>query len=184
MNIDIQQLSDKTGLDKTNIKIGKWRILAVIVFGLGYFIFYSRGQDWLLYWLAWLFYAALWLPFQGRHTGESPNAWTYFFMVGDVLFFLLAAGIESDLLSNYSVMLILPLFQYLLRYGRKAALYYACAATAAVGYIICLFHYEAHPAKHYVVTTVMFLIAWNEGLLVQKNRELRNSFLIWPFLTH
>lgn len=170
------QIFGTSDLDRTNIKIGKWRILAVFLFGLGYFLFYSRGLEWILFWLTWFIYAALWFPLQGRHTGENPNAWTYFFIVGDVLFFLLATGIESDLLSNYSVMLILPLFQYLLRYGRKAALHYAWASTAAISYI-CLSHYEVHPVKHFVVAAVMFLIAWNEGLLVQENKELRKQLL-------
>lgn len=99
-------ISGEHGFDRINVKIGKWRILAVVLFGLGYFIFYSRGLEWVLYWVAWFIYASLWIPLQGRHTGEHPNLWTYFFMVGDVLFFIIATGIESDLLSNYSIVLI------------------------------------------------------------------------------
>lgn len=162
--------------DITNIKIGKWRILAVCLFGLGYYLFYSRNLEWILYWLGWFIYAALWLPLQGRHTGENPNVWTYFFLLGDVLFFLLAITIEHNLLNNYSVLLILPLFQYLLRYGRKVALHYVLASAVAIGYI-CLAHYQVHPANHFIVAVVMFLIAYNEGMLVQQNKELRKQLL-------
>lgn len=170
------QISGDNGWDRTNIKLGKWRIIAVLLFGMGYFIFYSRDPEWILYWLGWFIFAALWLPLQGRHTGENPNIWTYFFLVGDVLLFLLAANIEHDILNNYSVMLILPLFQYLLRYGRKVALHYVWVSIPAIGYI-CLAHYQTHPANHFVVAVVMFLIVFNEGLLVQENKELRKQLV-------
>ncbi|AEG16759.1 diguanylate cyclase [Desulfofundulus kuznetsovii DSM 6115] len=171
---NLLQLTGEKTFDPTNLKIGKWRIITVFLSGLGYFLFCSRQVEWVFFWIAWFIYAALWFPFQGRHAGENPNWWTYFFMVGDVLFFVLAANIEHDILNNYSAMLILPLFQYLLRYGRKAALCYVWVSVAAFGYI-CLFHYEAHPARHFVVVVVMLLISYNESMLIQENRELRKQ---------
>lgn len=170
------QLSGGNGWDKTNIKLGKWRMITVLILGLGYFLFYSRSQEYILYWLGWVIYAGLWLPLQGRHTGENPNVWTYFFVVGDILLFLLAVNIEHNILNNFSTLLILPLFQYLLRYGRKTALHYAWLSTVAIVYI-CLAHYQIHPANHFVVAAVMFLIAYNEGLLVQENKELRKQLV-------
>lgn len=163
-----------SGWDKINVKIGKWRILAVFLFGLGYFLFYHRELDWVIYWLIWLLYAALWLPLQGRHRGENPNAWTYFFLVGDVFFLLLSTYFEHDILNNYSTTLILPLFQYLIRYGRKVALQYVWVSVAAVVYI-CVAYYMVHPENHFVVAVVMFLIAYNEGMLIQENRDLRKQ---------
>lgn len=168
------QISDRSNWDKTNIILGKWRIVVAFLLGLSYFTFYSRGAEWIVYWMGWLIYAALWLPLQGRHTGEKPNLWTYFFIVGDVLLFILAANIEHNILNNYSAVLILPLFQYLLRYGRKAATHYFWVSLAAIGYI-CLIHYQIHPVNHFVVAAVMYLLTKNEGLLVQENMELRKQ---------
>ncbi|MFZ5648937.1 MAG: hypothetical protein ACOY30_15105, partial [Bacillota bacterium] len=135
MSENIIELSGENGWDNTNVKIGKWRIIAVFLFGMGYLLFYHRDIEWIMYWLIWLAYAALWLPLQGRHRGENPNAWTYFFVVGDVLFLLLSTYFEHDILNNYSTMLMLPLFQYLLRYGRRVALHYVWASVAAIIYI-------------------------------------------------
>lgn len=55
---------------------------------------------------------------QGRLVGEKSNSWTYLLMAGDVLFFIAAAILEHDILNNFSILLLLPLFQYLLRYGQ------------------------------------------------------------------
>ncbi|MFZ5648938.1 MAG: GGDEF domain-containing protein, partial [Bacillota bacterium] len=80
------------------------------------------------------------------------------------------------ILNNYSTMLMLPLFQYLLRYGRRVALHYVWASVAAIIYI-CVVYYKIHPENHFVVVAVMFLIAYNEGLLVQENMDLRKQLL-------
>lgn len=167
-------LFDEGNWDKTNLKIAKWRILYVFLFGFGYFLFYHRETEWVLYWMLWLIYAALWLPFQGKHKEEKPNIWTYFFLIGDVLFLLLSTYFEHDILNNYSVTLILPLFQYLIRYGRKVALRYVWVCVIAIIYI-CIAYYQVHPENHFIVAFVMFLIAYNEGMLIQENNDLRKQ---------
>lgn len=175
-NVNFFSKTGESGWDKTNVRIGKWRILTIFLLGLGYFLFYHREPEWVLYWMSWLLYGALWLPLQGRHRGENPNAWTYFFLVGDSLFLLLSIFFEHDILNNYSTLLVLPLFQYLLRYGRKAALLYVWTSVAAIVYV-CIAYYLVHPENHFVVAVVMFLIAYNEGILVQENWDLRKQLV-------
>lgn len=82
------QISDRSNWDKTNIMLGKWRIVVAFLLGLSYFTFYSRGAEWIVYWMGWLIYAALWLPLQGRHTGEKPNLWTYLLDTDWVIYYL------------------------------------------------------------------------------------------------
>ncbi len=148
----------------------------MLLLGSGYFLFYCRDWNWAVFWAGWLIYAAMWLLLQGFHTAETPNFWTYFFLFSDVAFFVLANYIEPNILNNYSALLILPLFQYLLRYGRRMALLYTGVCIAAIIFI-CLIQYMVHPANHFVVAAVMFFISYNEGLLVQENNELRKQLI-------
>lgn len=163
------------GWDKTNLKIGLYRIITALTIGFIYFAYSGNRMHWLSLWSLWVLCAAAWIPLQGRHTKENPNVWTYFFIMVDVLFLLLFSVIEYDVLNNYSALLIIPLFQYLLRYGRKTAFVYVIASAAAI-VSICLIKYQIHPANHIIVIIIMLLITCNEGLLVQENKDLRNQF--------
>lgn len=125
--------------DRVNVIMGKWRIFIVLIIGIGYSFTHAVNLKWFLFWFICLAYAALWLVLIGKHTKESPNAITYMFAVGDTVFFTLAFAFEQDLLTNYSTLLILPMFQYLLRYGRKAALFYCVISSLAITYLCILY---------------------------------------------
>lgn len=163
------------GWDKTNLKIGLFRIITALTFGFIYFAYSNNGIKWLFLWSLWVLYTAAWIPLQGRHLKENPNLWTYFFIIADVFLLLLFSIIECDVLNNYSAILIIPLFQYLLRYGRKTAFIYVIVSAAAI-VSICLIKYQIHPFNHIMVIIIMLLITCNEGLLVQENKDLRNQF--------
>lgn len=146
-----------------------------MTFGFIYFAYSHKGVYWLFFWSLWILYASAWIPLQGRHVKETPNLWTYFFIIADVFLLLLFSIIEYDVLNNYSAILIIPLFQYLLRYGRKTAFIYVIVSVAAI-VSICLIKYQIHPLNHIIVIIIMLLITCNEGLLVQENKDLRNQF--------
>lgn len=162
------------GWDRTNIKIGLYRVITVMILGPIYFNYCKSQLNWTILWSLWLLYAALWIPLQGKHSKETPNFWTFTFIICDVFFLLLFSVIEYNVLENYSAVLIIPLFQYLIRYGRKTAFAYVFISIAVILHI-CISHYEIHPVNHIIVAIIMLLIVSNEGLLIQENKDLRKQ---------
>lgn len=160
--------------DRLNVRIGIWRLFVVLIIVTGYLVIYPASKEWLIFGAIWIVYAGLWLMLLGKHTGDRPNVFTYIFSVGDIAFFIFALSFERDLLTNYSTLLIIPLFQYLLRYGRKAAFFYISVSTMAILYI-CFFRYGDHPMHHIVVIIVMILITLNEGFLLEESNRLRKQ---------
>lgn len=160
--------------DRINVKLGIWRIFIVLLIGIGYSVIYHFNSKWLLFWLFMLIYAGLWLLILGKYTNDKPNIWIYIFAIGDVAFFIYALSFEHDLLTNYSALLILPLFQYMFRYGRIAAAFYTAVSFLAIIYI-CIFHYSYHPLHHFIIIIIMLLITFNEGFLIEENNALRKQ---------
>ena len=159
--------------DRVNVIMGKWRIFIVLLIGIGYSLSHAVNLKWFLFWVICLAYAGLWLVLMGKHTQDRPNALAYMFVVGDVVFFTFAFSFEQDILTNYSTFLILPLFQYLLRYGRKVSLFYCIISALAIIYVCIL--YPSHPVHHFIIIIIMLLITFNEGFLIEENNNLKKE---------
>lgn len=123
-----------------------------------------------------LFYSALWWVGQTRHSSPQIGKWGYFHFFMDLLLMGTFSLIRSDTIAGYQdgLYIILVLI-YLIRFGKKIALYFSAVITVFLLYI-CLFRHFEHNIMHFVLLGTILAIVYFVGNIMDLERMYREKF--------
>ena len=156
--------------------IGKVRmIIALFIISMELFMGY-RSQAAITGYTLLFLYSALWWLWQTRQPSPRIGKWGYFHFCTDLLLMGTFSIIRSTTMGGYQDGLyIILVLMYLIRFGKKIALYFS-SVIAGIFLYICFFKHFEHSIMHFILMGTILAIIYFVGNIMDLERMYREKF--------